>query len=130
MAATTPVSECGLAGITRRRPMRAVLRMPQRRRVTAPSVSWVRRERNEHRAQRTLLRELSARRPLMTLPIYLDFAASGRVMAHLLEPPGLGVRFPSREDMARHLPGHLDTHLAWLRAHAEAVLAGPPEYVV
>ena len=66
----------------------------------------------------------------MPLPIYLDVAASGRVMAHLLEPPGLGVRFPSREDMARHLPGHLDTHLAWLRAHAEAVPAGPPDYVV
>jgi len=66
----------------------------------------------------------------MPLPIYLDVAASGRVMAHLLEPPGLGVRFPSREDMARDLPGHLEAHRAWLRAHAEAVPAGPPEYVV
>ncbi len=66
----------------------------------------------------------------MTLPIYLDVAASGRVMAHLLEPPGLGVRFPSREAMARDLPGLLEAHLAWLRAHGEAVPAGPPEYVV
>ena len=66
----------------------------------------------------------------MTLSIYLDVAASGRMMAHLLEPPGLGVRFPSREAMARDLPSLLDAHLAWLRAHGEAVPAGPPEYVV
>ena len=66
----------------------------------------------------------------MILPIYLDVAASGRVMAHLLEPPGLGVRFPSREAMARDLPGLLDAHLAWLRVHGEAVPAGPPEYFV
>ncbi len=64
------------------------------------------------------------------MPIYLDVAASGRVMAHLLELPGLGVRFPSREAMARDLPGHLDAHLAWLRAYGETVPAGPPEYVV
>ena len=66
----------------------------------------------------------------MTLPIYLDATASGRVMAHLLEPPGLGVRFPSREAMARDLPGLLDAHLAWLRARGEAVPAGPSDYVV
>src|SRR3989304_1771163 len=50
--------------------------------------------------------------------------------ARFASPPGLGVRFPSREDMARDLPGHLEAHRAWLRAHAEAVPAGPPEYVV
>lgn len=65
----------------------------------------------------------------MTLQIYLDAAASGRVMAHLLEPPGLGVRFPSRDAMVRDLPGHLKAHLAWLQAHGEAVLAAP-DYVV
>ncbi len=64
----------------------------------------------------------------MTLQIYLDVAASGRVMAHLLEPPGLGVRFPSRDAMARDLPGHLEAHVAWLRAHGEAAPAGPLPY--
>src|SRR3989304_6050048 len=43
---------------------------------------------------------------------------------------GRGVRFPAREDRARDLPGHLEARRAWLRAHAEAVPAGPPEYVV
>lgn len=60
---------------------------------------------------------------MSTLDIYLDVAASGRVMAHLLEPPGLGVRFPSREEMARRLPAVLDAHLAWLRSHGEPVPA-------
>lgn len=60
---------------------------------------------------------------MSTLDIYLDVAASGRVMAHLLEPPGLGVRFPSREEMAHRLPVELDAHLAWLRSHGEPVPA-------
>lgn len=59
------------------------------------------------------------------LEIYLDVATSGRVMAHLLEPPGLGVRFPSHEEMARRLPAELDAHLAWLRSHGEPVPAVP-----
>src|SRR3989304_6065744 len=125
-AGTPPGCDRWIAGITRRTPIRAVERMPQRRRVMDGSVSVVM-ERSTSRAQRTLLRKLSARRPLMPLPIHLDVAASGRVMAHLLEPPGLGVRFPSREDMARALPGPLDAHLAWLRGHGAAVPAGPPE---
>lgn len=62
---------------------------------------------------------------MSTLDIYLDVAASGRVMAHLLEPPGLGVRFPSREEVARRLPAALDAHLAWLRFHGETVPAAP-----
>ncbi len=66
----------------------------------------------------------------MLLQIYFDVAASGRVMAHLLEPPGLGVRFPSREEMARNLPGHLEAHLAWLRGHGEVIPAEPWDYVV
>jgi len=62
--------------------------------------------------------------------IYLDVAASGRVMAHLLEPPGLGVRFPSRGQMEERLPAELDAHLAWLRSHGEAVPAPPAAFVV
>lgn len=60
------------------------------------------------------------------LDIYLDGATSGRVMAHLLEPPGLGVRFPSREDLERRLPAELSAHLAWLRAHGEDVPSEGP----
>lgn len=67
---------------------------------------------------------------MSTLDIYLDVAASGRVMAHLLEPPGLGVRFPSREEMARRLPAELDAHLAWLRSHGEPVAAAPINFTV
>jgi len=53
--------------------------------------------------------------------VYLDTAASGRVMAHLLEPPALGVRFESRELMRRHLPGEIAAHLSWLASHGESV---------
>lgn len=53
--------------------------------------------------------------------IYLDVAESGRVMAHLLEPPGLGVRFPSREAMEANLERLIQEHLAWLASHGEPV---------
>lgn len=53
------------------------------------------------------------------LDIYLDAAGSGRVMAHLLEPPGLGVRFESRGEMQGRLPGEIRRHLTWLVAHGE-----------
>lgn len=54
------------------------------------------------------------------LEVYVDVAASGRVMAHLLEPPGLGTRFESKAEMARRVPGALKQHLQWLRAHGES----------
>lgn len=53
------------------------------------------------------------------LEIYVDVAASGRLMAHLLEPPGFGPRFESRVDMDHRLPGALKQHLEWLRSHGE-----------
>jgi len=55
------------------------------------------------------------------LDIYLDVARSGRVMAHLLEPPGLGIRFPSRAAMEAELSAYLEEHLDWLRVHGEHV---------
>jgi len=55
--------------------------------------------------------------------VYLDTATAGRVMAHLLEPPGLGVRFESREEMARRLPTEIGAHLAWLASHGESVVS-------
>lgn len=55
--------------------------------------------------------------------IFLDVAASGRVMAHLLEPPGLGIRFESRVDMERRLAAAIQFHLNWLRSHGEPILA-------
>jgi len=56
------------------------------------------------------------------LKVYLDLARSGRVMAHLLDPPGLGVRFETREAMERGLAAAIDEHLAWLRSHGEPSL--------
>lgn len=38
-------------------------------------------------------------------------------MAHLLEPPGLGIRFEWRAEMAQRLPDALRGHLDWLRSH-------------
>jgi hypothetical protein len=51
--------------------------------------------------------------------IYVDSSPSGRVMAHLLEPPGLGMRFESRAAMRARLPRAIAAHLAWLRSHGE-----------
>lgn len=59
--------------------------------------------------------------------IYVDSSTSGRVMAHLLEPPGLGVRFESREAMRVRLPRAIAAHLAWLRRHGERVPAVRPD---
>jgi hypothetical protein len=55
------------------------------------------------------------------IEIYLDVAASGRVMAHLLEPPGLGVRFESRREMHRDLAEIVRKHLEWLESNGETV---------
>ncbi len=52
----------------------------------------------------------------VTLDIYLTHARSGRVMAHLLEPPGLGRWFVDRARLETELPGVIDAHLAWLQA--------------
>ncbi len=61
------------------------------------------------------------------LDIYLDVADSGRVMAHLLEPPGLGVAFASRADLRTLLPRAVAAHLAWLRRHGEPVPPARPD---
>lgn len=57
--------------------------------------------------------------------IYLDTAASGRVMAHLLDPPALGARFDTRESMSLHLPEEIAAHLSWLASHGEPVPVDP-----
>lgn len=50
--------------------------------------------------------------------VYLDTSArSPRVMAHLLDPPGLGVRFESRAALEENLPVMIAEHLAWLARH-------------
>ncbi len=59
--------------------------------------------------------------------LYLDIGASSRVMVHLLEPPGLGMRFESRAAMARDLSLAIREHLSWLRAHGEPVLPNAGE---
>lgn len=61
------------------------------------------------------------------LDIYLDVATSGRVMAHLLEPPGLGMRFESRAAMRPRLPRAVAAHLAWVRRHGESVPPARPD---
>lgn len=61
------------------------------------------------------------------LDIYLDVATSGRVMAHLLEPPGLGMRFASRAAMRTRLPRAIAAHLAWLRRRGEPVPSMRPD---
>ncbi len=60
---------------------------------------------------------------MATFDIFLDVAASGRVMAHLLEPPGLGIRFESRTDMERSIVTAIRVHLKWLQSHGEPVPA-------
>lgn len=60
-------------------------------------------------------------RDVNSFDIYVDSSPSGRVMAHLLEPPGLGLRFESRAVMRARLPRAIAGHLAWLRSHREAV---------
>ncbi len=60
----------------------------------------------------------------------MEVAKSGRVMAHLLEPPGLGIRFPSRGALEAELPAHIESHLGWLRSHGEHVPSRSPSYQV
>lgn len=49
----------------------------------------------------------------------MDISKTGRVMAHLLEPPGLACIFSSKEDMYLHLPKLILEHLAWLKKYGE-----------
>ncbi|BAS27868.1 DinB family protein [Limnochorda pilosa] len=50
--------------------------------------------------------------------VYLDTSRrSSRVMAHLLEPPGLGIRFESRPALDAGLGEAVAAHLAWLGSH-------------
>ena len=55
------------------------------------------------------------------IEVYLDVAKSGRVMAHVLEPPGLGVRFSCRRALESGLRSLISDHLAWLSTHGEPV---------
>ncbi|MEW6045773.1 MAG: DinB family protein [Bacillota bacterium] len=54
----------------------------------------------------------------MRFEVYLDTSRkSGRVMAHVLEPPGLGIRFESRASFEREMGGAISEHLRWLASH-------------
>ncbi len=64
------------------------------------------------------------------IEVYLDVARSGRVMAHVLEPPGLGVRFESRAALEAELGRCIEEHLAWLSRHGESVPPPAPFRVV
>ncbi|MBE3584509.1 MAG: DinB family protein [Limnochordaceae bacterium] len=55
---------------------------------------------------------------MVPFDVYLDVSrASPRVMAHLLEPPGLGIRFESREALDQDLSAAIAEHLRWLAMH-------------
>lgn len=63
--------------------------------------------------------------------IYLDTSPrSGRVMAHLLEPPGLGIRFEDRRALEAGLTQALQAHLEWLSSCGmwEPAEGGPPRW--
>lgn len=52
--------------------------------------------------------------------VYLDVSRrSGRVMAHVLKPPGLGVRFEDRRDFEAGMSGAIREHATWLASHGE-----------
>jgi hypothetical protein len=58
--------------------------------------------------------------------VFVTPARSGRVMAHLLEPPGLGRWFASRAELEAELPGAVEAHLRWLKAKGEDVQVRSP----
>lgn len=66
--------------------------------------------------------------------VYLDVSRrSARVMAHVLEPPGLGVRFEDRRDFEAGMSEAIREHGTWLAAHGlypAAAAAGAPAWRV
>ena len=64
-----------------------------------------------------------------TIDVYLALGRSGRVMAHVLEPPGLGRSFPDRATLDAELPGAIAEHFAWLHARGHAPAARSPRAI-
>lgn len=62
--------------------------------------------------------------------VFLDVSRqSSRVMAHVLEPPGLGIRFETRSAFEEEFSTALADHLAWLARHGHAGASPPPDPV-
>lgn len=60
--------------------------------------------------------------------VYLDVSRqSPRVMAHVLEPPGLGIRFETRSAFEEGMTASLAEHLSWLASHGHWV-GSPPQH--
>lgn len=62
----------------------------------------------------------------MATEVFVTLARSGQVMAHLLEPPGLGRWFASRAALEAELPAAVEAHLRWLKAKGEDVEVRSP----
>ena len=61
----------------------------------------------------------------MPYDVYLDVSRkSSRVMAHVLDPPGLGIRFEDRQAFEAGVSRALYEHLQWLASHR--FLKAPP----
>lgn len=61
----------------------------------------------------------------MPYDVYLDVSRrSSRVMAHVLDPPGLGIRFEDRRAFEAGMSRAIYEHLQWLASHG--LLAGLP----
>jgi uncharacterized damage-inducible protein DinB/predicted RNase H-like HicB family nuclease len=55
-------------------------------------------------------------------PAYLETAADGRCLAHVLVLPGCFVRAPTRDEAVRRLPDAIRDYHGWLARHGEPVL--------
>lgn len=55
----------------------------------------------------------------MTTDIHLALARSGRLMAHVLDPPGLGRCYADRPSLDADLPDAVEAHLRWIDATGE-----------
>jgi hypothetical protein len=56
----------------------------------------------------------------VTVQFFLARARSGRVMAHVLEPPGFGRWYEDRAALEAELVGDVAEHLAWVRTAGES----------
>jgi uncharacterized damage-inducible protein DinB/predicted RNase H-like HicB family nuclease len=59
------------------------------------------------------------------LSVYLELAADGRCMAHVIDLLGCAVRAETRESAMQRLPDAVAEYSAWLRRHGEALLQAP-----
>ena len=56
----------------------------------------------------------------MRIPVFLEVAADGRTMAHVLHLPGSSVVASTREAALAAVPAAIQGYRAWLAAHDEA----------